>query len=111
MTANTATTTAPVAPSAQQRQMIADLAAELGGTIEVPTSRKAASAVIAKAIAEKQAREGDKPTPTSAQVRLLQRLAAERGRNYKLPATRKQASARIAQILNAAKPTPTPAAA
>ena len=105
MTANTATTASAVAPTAQQCQTIADLAAELGRDIEVPATRKAASVVISKAIAEKQALDGDKPGPTSRQRRLLERLSAERGREYKIPTTRKQASARIAQILNASQPT------
>lgn len=106
MTATNATITAAVAPTAQQRQTIADLAAELGRDIEVPATRKAASVLIAKTIADKQAREGDKPAPTSKQLRLLERLGNERGRTYRTPGTRKQAAAKISQILSAQRPTP-----
>jgi hypothetical protein len=98
------TTTNLQAPSARQRQLIVDLASELGREIEVPKTRKAASAVIAKAIAEASEAQGDKLAPTSKQARLLERLGNERGRDYKLPATRKQASARIKQLLAAAQP-------
>ncbi len=109
-TATTVTAAPPLAPTAQQRQMIIDLASELGRDIEVPASRKAASMVIAKAIADKQVIDGDKPAPTRRQVRLLERLGNERGRSYQIPATRKQAAARISQILNSNRPA-TPAAA
>jgi hypothetical protein len=102
--ADTTTTTSFQAPSARQRQLIADLARELGREIEVPKTRKAASAVIAKAIAELGEAQGGKLAPTSKQVRLLERLGKERGREYKLPATRNQASARIKQILGAQRP-------
>ena len=99
--ADTTTTTKLQGPSARQRQLIVDLAGELGREIEVPKTRKAASTVIAKAITEVSEGQGDKLAPTSKQVRLLERLARERGRDYKLPATRKLASARIKQILAA----------
>ncbi len=110
MTTTTTTTTAPLAPTAQQRQTLADLGAELGRELAIPTTRKAASVAIAKAIEEKHAIDGDKPAPTRRQVRLLERLGNERGRSYQIPATRKQAAARISQILNSNRPA-TPAAA
>lgn len=99
--ADTTTTTNFQAPSARQRQLIVDLGKELGREIEVPKTRKAASAVLAKAIAEASEAQGEKPAPTSKQVRLLERLGKERGRDYKIPATRKAASARIEQLLAA----------
>lgn len=92
--------------SARQRQLIADLAGELGRESEVPKTRKAASAVIAKAIGELGEAHADKARPTSKQVRLIERLGNERGREYKLPATRSQASARIKQILAAQRTQP-----
>lgn len=99
------TTTTNLQPaSARQRQLIADLAGELGRELEVPKTRKAASAAIANAIAEINEAQGDKAQPTSKQVRLIERLGKERGRDYKLPATRKQASARIKQLLAAQRP-------
>ena len=98
------TTTNFQRPSARQRQLIVDLGNELGRQLEVPKTRKAASAVIAKAIAEVNEVQGDKLAPTSKQIRLLERLGNERGREYKLPATRKQASARIKQLLAAQRP-------
>ena len=88
-------------PSARQRQLIADLGGELGRELEVPKTRKAASAVIAKAIAEVNEAQEGKALPTSKQVRLIERLGNERGRDYKVPATRKAASARIKQLLAA----------
>ncbi|RKQ90481.1 hypothetical protein C8N24_0286 [Solirubrobacter pauli] len=103
MSENTATTTFKPA-TARQRQLIADLAAELGREIKVPATAKAASAVIVKTIQERNAAMealGKKPEPTAAQLRLLEKLGAERGKTYKVPATRAQASARIAQILAA----------
>jgi hypothetical protein len=99
---NSTTNFQPV--SARQRQLITDLAGELGREIEVPKTRRAASAVIAKAIAELGEAQGDKARPTSKQVRLIERLGNERGRDYKIPATRKAASARIKQLLAAAQP-------
>lgn len=98
------TTTIFKSVTAKQRQLIADLANELGREITVPAGAKAASAVIAKAIKERndaQEATGKKPEPTAAQLRLLEKLGAERGKTYKVPATRAQASARIAQILAA----------
>ena len=110
MADNTNTTNCQV-PSARQRQLIADLAEELGREIEVPKTRKAASAAIAKAIAELGEAQGDKARPTSRQVRLIARLGNERGRDYKVPATRKAASARIKQLLAAQRPAQDPTAA
>ena len=98
------TTTNFQRPSARQRQLIVDLATELGREIELPKTRKAASAVIAKAITEVNQAQGDKLAPTSKQIRMLERLGNERGRDYKIPATRKLASARIKQILRAHRP-------
>jgi hypothetical protein len=96
----TATTTTSFKPvSARQRQLITDLATELGREITVPASAKAASAVIANAIRERNEAGGDKPEPTAKQIRLLTRLGNERGKSYQIPATRKAASARIKQIL------------
>ena len=103
MADNTSTTNFQPA-SARQRQLIADLAGELGREIEVPKTRKAASAVIAKAIVDLGEAQGDKARPTSKQVRLSERLGNERGRDDKIPATRKAASARIKQLLAAAQP-------
>ena len=103
------TTTTTDAPTARQRELIADLAAELDRDLEVPATRKAASKLIARAVAERTAAQGAKPAPTTRQLRLLDQLGQERGRSYQIPATRKQASARIAQILAAAKPEPTAA--
>ena len=99
------TSTTRVQPaSARQRQLIADLAGELGRELEVPKTRKAASALIAKAIAELGEAQEGKALPTSKQVRLIERLGNERGRDYKIPATRKAASARIEQLLAAGQP-------
>jgi hypothetical protein len=97
--------------TARQRQLIADLALELGREIEAPRSAKIASAVIAKAITERDASAGEKPAPTAKQLRLLARLGEERGKTYQVPTTRKAASARIKQILAATADTTTPAAA
>ena len=56
MSETTTTTFKPT--SARQRQLITDLATELGREIEVPRNAKLASAVIAKAIAERDAAAG-----------------------------------------------------
>jgi hypothetical protein len=99
---NTTTTFKPA--TARQRQLIADLAAELGREITVPASAKRASALIAKTITERNEAAdaaGAKLAPTAKQLRLLERPGAERGKTYQLPATRAQASARIKQILAA----------
>jgi hypothetical protein len=103
----TTTTTTPAfkAVTARQRQLITDLATELGRDITVPAGAKAASAVIANAIRERNETAGDKPEPTAKQIRLLTRLGNERGKTYQIPATRKAASARIKQILAATIPT------
>ena len=108
---NTTTTTTVAAPTSRQRELIADLAAELGRDLELPAARKAASALIARAVTERTAAQGDKPAPTARQLRLLEKLGQQRGRTYQLPATRKQASARIAQILAAGPPEAREAAA
>jgi hypothetical protein len=107
MSENATVTTIFKPATARQRQLIADLAVELDREIKVPASAKDASAVIAKAIQERNAAmeaSGKKPEPTAAQLRLLEKLGAERGKAYKVPATRAQASARIAQILAAGAP-------
>jgi hypothetical protein len=99
---SSSTTSKPVAPKGffttrRQRQLIADLAVELGREIKVPSSREAASMVIAQALAEQQAAHGDSPAPTSRQLRLIEKLSPD----DKVPATREQASARIKQLLDA----------
>ena len=109
--ADTTSTTNFQPASARQRQLIADLAGELGRELEVPKTRKAVSALIAKAIAELGEAQGERARPTSKQVRLIERLGNERGRDYKIPATRKAASARIKQLLAAAQPQDEAAAA
>jgi hypothetical protein len=102
MSENTTPTFKPA--TARQRQLIADLATELGREITVPASAKSASALIAKTIRERNEAAdaaGEKLTPTAKQLRLLEKLGAERGKTYQVPATRGQASARIRQILAA----------
>ncbi|QEC48583.1 hypothetical protein FSW04_14055 [Baekduia soli] len=95
------TTTAPKGffVTRRQRQLITDLALELGREIAVPRSREAASMVIRDALAEQQANQGDTPRPTAKQLRLIEKLSPE----DKVPATRQQASARIQQLLDAQK--------